>query len=144
MTEAEMAQIQAEVMEWADTWMDGWNTGTPEDRCAALQALVHPDHVVYLTGGAAWRKADYFDYCTGAQERWRSFTGSWTETDVRVLSPDAAVFVGRFEATWVRDDETIFAYPAGAQLILAERTADGWGATLMEWSNGPRERPEEG
>lgn len=144
MTEVELAQIEAEVMAWAEGWMDGWNTGTPEDRCAAAQALVHPDHVVYLTGGAPWKKADYFDYCMGVQQNWKSHEGAWTETDVRVLSPDAAVFLGRTETTWVRADDTIFVYPAGAQLILLERTADGWGVTLLEWSNGPRERTEEG
>jgi hypothetical protein len=138
MTEAEIAQIEREVMEWGEAWMDAWAAGTPEDRCGATQAFIHPDHVAFLTGGAPHTKAGWFDYCMSTQENWLSYTGRWTDTTVRVLSPDAAIFLARFDATWVRADETVFAFPAGAQLILVERTAAGWGLTLFENSNGPR------
>jgi hypothetical protein len=144
MTEAEIAQIEAEVLEWAEAFMDGWEAGTPDARCEANLALVHPDHVTYLTGGAPQRKADWFDYCMGVHENWASFTGDWTETSVRVISPDAAVFLGRYDSTGENVNGRVIRYPAGAQLILVERTADGWGFTLHENSNGPTEVVEEG
>jgi hypothetical protein len=72
-----------------------------------------------------------------------SFTGEWTDKDVRVLSSDAAVFLGRVSGTFeYLDGSPARRYPAGAQLILVERTATGWGITLAENSNGPGETVE--
>jgi hypothetical protein len=72
------------------------------------------------------------------------YTGNWTETDVRVLSPDAAVFLGRMSGDWKHTDGTIYRYPAGAHRLLLERTVDGWRITMAENSNGPSEVVEEG
>jgi hypothetical protein len=144
MTEAEIAQIEAEVMEWAETWMEGWNAGTPADRCEATLALIHPDHVVFLSGGAPQRKADWLDWCLEATHTWLSFSGSWTEKDVRVLSPDATVFLGAFDGTWEHVSGRIERHPTGAQLLLVERTVDGWSATSFENSNGPAEVADQG
>jgi hypothetical protein len=65
-------------------------------------------------------------------------SGSFTDMDVRVISPDAAVLIGRYDGTWEYANGNTAHYPTGAHLILVERTADGWGATLYENSNGPR------
>jgi hypothetical protein len=144
MTEAEIAQIEAAVLERAEAYLDAWAAGTPEDRCRATQAFFHPDHMVYLTGGAPQGRADHFDYCMGGQEDWRTFTGGWTETSVRVVSPDAAMFLGRMDNTWEHATGRIDHYPAGAQLLLFERAAEGWMITMYEWSNGPIEEAEQG
>jgi hypothetical protein len=137
MTEAEIAQIEAEVLEWADVWMAAWNAGPPPDRCEAALPLVHPQHVVRLSGGQPQTKADWLDYCVNFQENWPSHAAEWIDTDVRVISADAAILLGRYRADWVRADETVFDYPAAAQRILVERTADGWGFTFLQNSNGP-------
>jgi hypothetical protein len=134
MTEAQIAQIEAEVLEWAEAWMDSWNVDV---HCDATLPLIHPDHVVELTGGAPLKKAEWLEYCKRTNANIAGFTGVWTDTSVRVLSPDAAVFLGRFDGTWEYPDGRTNHRPAGAQLILVERTAEGWGLTLFENSNGP-------
>ena len=60
MTEAERAQIEAEVTEWGSAWAEGWE---PENRCEILQALFHPDHVVHLTGGQPEGRDGWFENC---------------------------------------------------------------------------------
>jgi len=144
MTEAEIAQIEAEVTEWAETLLDGWGPGTTEERCAALQALAHPDHVVWLRGGEPRGPDAFFEYCMANQANWVSYTGEWTDTDVRVLSPDAVIFIGRTSGTWVHTDGRVTRYPAGVIRYLVERTADGWGFTMTDFSNGPSEVVEQG
>jgi hypothetical protein len=57
--------------------------------------------------------------------------------DVRVISPDAAVLITRYDGTWEFVNGNISHFPAGAHLLLVERTSDGWGATLYENSSGP-------
>jgi hypothetical protein len=144
MTEAEIAQLEAEVLEWADAWMAAGEIPTPEDRCGAWRNLAHPDQVVRLRGGEPQGRAAWFDYCMGIQVNWQTFTGEWTETDVRVLSPDAVVFIGRSSGTWVHADGRVIRYPAGVQRLLLERAADGWGFTMHDNSNGPSEVVEGG
>ena len=46
MTEAEIAQIEAEVSGLAEAWLSAWETGGPEEYCQATQAYLHPGHVV--------------------------------------------------------------------------------------------------
>jgi hypothetical protein len=80
----------------------------------------------------------------GPQQNYRGYTGSWTETDVRVLSPDAAVFLGQASGTWEHADGRFIRYPSSWQLMLVERTEDSWGMSILQYSNGPSEVVEEG
>jgi hypothetical protein len=143
MTEAEIAEIEAEVMGWAEAWLDGWEADT-RTGCETNLALIHPEPVVFLTGGEPQRKADWFEYCLSMNAGLAGFSGEWIEKEVRVLSPDAAVFLGRYDGTFEEESGRILRYPGAVQLILVERMADGWGLTLTEWSNGPSEVVEEG
>ena len=144
MTPEEIAQIEAEVGEWAEAVMDAWGPGTTEERCGRVQAFAHPDRVVWMRGGEPRGSDGFFEYCMANQANWVSFTGEWTETNVRVLSPDAVVFIGRFSGTWVHTDGRVIRYPAGVMRHLLERTADGWGFTMQDFSNGPSELVEGG
>ena len=144
MTEAERAQIQIEVTEWAETMLDAMGPGTTEERCAAMQALAHPDRVVWLRGGEPRGPDGFFEYCLANQANWQGYTGEWTETDVRVLSPEAVIFTVRSSGTWLHADGRAIRYPAGVVRYLLERTADGWGFTMQDFSNGPSEVVEEG
>ena len=137
LTKEQVAQIEAEVMEWAEAWMDGWEHDG-ETGCEANAALVHPDYAVHLTGGEPQGRAGWLDYCKRTNANIAGYSGSWTDMNVRVLSPDAAVFTGRWDGTFEYVSGLPRHYPAGAQLILVERTADGWGLTLFENSSGPR------
>lgn len=143
MTPGEIAQIEAEVTEWAESWLDGWEVDT-RTGCEANLALIHTDHVVFLTGGEPRRKADWFEYCLSTNAGITGFSGEWIEKEVRVLSPDAAVFLGKYDGTFEEEGGRKLRYPGAVQLILVERIADGWGLTLAEWSNGPSEVVEEG
>jgi hypothetical protein len=144
MTDAEIAQIEAEVTEFGEAWLDAWGPGTTEERCAAAQALAHPDRVVWMRGGEPRGPDGFFDYCMAIQRNWVSYTGEWTDPDVRVLSPDAVIFIGRTSGTWIHTDGRVIRYPAGVVRFLLERTADGWGFTMQDFSNGPSEVVEEG
>ena len=135
MTEAEIVQIEAEVLDWGEAWAAGWE---PENRCEILRALFHPDHVVHLTGGEPQGRDSWFEYCMNSYGTWVSFSGTWTDMNVRVISPDAAVLITRYDGTFEFANGTIDHRPAGGVLILVERTPDGWGATMWENSGGPR------
>ena len=137
MTDEEVAKIEAEVMEWADAYMEAW-TGDGDTGCENSVANIHPDHVVTLNGGKGLKQPEWLDYCKGVNANIAHFRGSWTDKNVRVLSSDAVVFFGRYESTWQRPDGEPFHRPANAQLFLLERTSTGWGMTLLENSNGPR------
>jgi hypothetical protein len=143
MTEAEIAQIEAEVREWADEFLNAWS-GDTRTGCEANLVRVHPDHVVFLRGGEPRRKADWLDWCLNTNEGLADFIGEWTDRQVRVLSPDAAVFIGRWSGTFVEESGRSIHHPAAAQRMLLERMADGWGMTFQQWSNGPSEVTEEG
>jgi hypothetical protein len=143
MTEADVAQIEAEVMEWAEVYLDRWE-GPAATGCEGVQSLFHPEHVLYLAGGEHRRIADWFDYCMGRNAAVADYSGTWTDKDVRVLSPNAAIFLGRLSHNFGRADGTSDRYPAAAQRLLVERTADGWRITMFENSNGPRAEVEGG
>lgn len=135
LTPEQIAQIEAEVLEWGKAWADGWE---PENRCDIISALHHPDYVVRFSGGEPQRRDGWLEYCEGNMANWVSFSGIWSEMEVRVISPDAAVLIARYDGTWEYADGTTGHYPTGAHMILVERTSDGWGATIFQNFSGPR------
>jgi hypothetical protein len=135
MTEAEVAQIEAEVTEWSEAWMDGWG---PENRCEIITAFYHPDHANRFRGGEPRGRDGVREWCEATTGNWASFSGNWTDIDVRVISPDAAMFTGRYDGTWEYTNGGTGHYPTGSHRILVERTVDGWGATMGVYSTGPR------
>mgnify|MGYP001822653937 CR=1 FL=1 len=139
MTEAEIAQIEAEVMQFADDWMDAWKD--MESDCETAEAMLHPDHWVRITGSAEVRDiSDWPDFCARSTATRAGFSGDWTETKVRVISPDAAVFIGTYSPTYHRtDDRPPRHYLTSVQRLLVERTDNGWGLSLMTNTNGPYE-----
>jgi hypothetical protein len=134
MTEAERAQIEAEVLAWSEVWEEGWE---PANRCEILRALFHPDHPVRLAGGEPQGRDGWFEFCMSNYATWVSFSGTWGDREVRVISPDAAVLITRYDGTWEFEDGTTDRRPAGVHRILLERAPDGWGATFMQNSAGP-------
>ena len=49
MTEADIAQIEAEVTELAEAWVNAWND--VETDCETAIDHWHPDHMLYFSGG---------------------------------------------------------------------------------------------
>ena len=143
MTEAEKAQIQTEVLQAAEAWIDSWKD--METDCETITGMMHPDHMALLLGGNVASRDQWLDYCNRTTTNRAGWEGGWTSTEVRPLSADAAVFVGNYTGTyqWL-DGSSDSHYANAAQVILFERTATGWGVTFFLNNNGPVERIEEG
>jgi hypothetical protein len=142
MTQAEIAQIEAEVNEWAEAWVDVWRAND----CELSRPLMHPTRMHVLWGGKPHNSIDeWMDYCTSTIANRAGWSGEWTDTEVRVYSGDAAVFIGTYSGTYTYRDETPARhYPVATQVIILERAGDGWGVTSFENSNGPYEEVEAG
>jgi len=143
LTPAQVAQIEAEVMAAAEAWMDAWRD--METDCEKAVDSWHPQHMAFFSGGRRVDKAGWIDYCDRATATRASFAGSWTDPEIRVLSPDAAVFVSSYEQTLsYSNDAPTRHYPTAGQVILFERTESGWGITMFSNFNGPSEVVEGG
>jgi hypothetical protein len=143
MTEAEIAQIETDVMQIADDWMEVWKD--LETDCENAQALLHPDYWVRIPSGEVRDISEWPDYCARSTATRAGFSGDWTDQKVRVISPDAAVFIGTYSPTFsFNDGRPPRHYLTSAQKLLVERTAAGWGISWMSFSNGPSEVVEEG
>ena len=142
MTEAERAQIEAGVMEWAEAWFDVWRGND----CELSRPLIHPTRSVFVFQGKPTRSIDdWMNYCGRSLENRASWSGSWTDIEIRVLSADAAEFVGTYSATITyRNDTPTRHYPISTQITNLERTATGWGMTHYWYQTGPPEAVEEG
>ncbi len=133
MTEAEIAQIEAEVMQFSEAWMDVW----AKNDCEAGAVFLHPDNLSFLWSGQALNRAEWLEACIPIVANRESFSGSWTETSVQVLSRDAAVFVGTYSSTFSYVDDTPARhYPSSSQMGLVERTATGWVFTTIAGDSG--------
>ena len=143
MTEAEIAQIEAEVLEFAEAWMDSWEDMDTD--CETAADLWHPEHSAYFSGGERVDHDGFIESCHRTTANRASVDGSWTDWEIRVLSPDAAVFLGSYESTMgYNDDSPTRHWPTANQAILVERTATGWGISFFTNFNGPSEVVEEG
>jgi ketosteroid isomerase-like protein len=137
MTEAEIAQIEAEVLQAAEDWFDGFR----QHDLDILMAGYHPTETSFA-GSRAPR-----DYAT-VQESWGNqfedvvkYDLEWTETVVKVLSHEAAMFQGYYDATGTYADGRILRWPGNVSFtVLMERTPDGWKITMGSGTNGTAQR----
>lgn len=144
MTEEEIAQIQSEVTQLAEAWMAAW-TDVDSD-CETAYDLLHPDYYIdYQGGNRITTRAEYLELCAARTSNRAEVTARWTDTDIRAISPDAAVISGAYEISYEHvDGSPANHFPSAHQRILAERTATGWGITFFINVNGPRATVEEG
>lgn len=141
MTQAEIAQIEAEVTQVAEDWIQVWR----DNDCALSRDIWHPEHIAQPRAGRISPSVqDWIDSCTQTTANRASAEGEWMETSVRVLSPDAAVFSGTYSWTMhYRDGSPAQHWPTAAQTHLYERTETGWGLTFFVNANGPVETVEQ-
>ena len=67
-----------------------------------------------------------------------SFSGSLVETEIKVLSRDAAVLAITWEGTFhYRDDTPARYYAHSTTVYLLVRKPDGWGISFFVNSNDP-------
>jgi uncharacterized protein (TIGR02246 family) len=133
LSEAEVAQIEAEIQKLADSWMDVW----AKNDCDAFQSLWNPDVIFQPRGGViAESLEDIKEQCDQALANRASFSGNLLGTKIKVLSRDAAVLGLTWEGTFHYRDETPPRYYAHSSTInLLVRTEDGWGISFYVNSN---------
>ena len=122
MTESEIAQIEAEVLEVADARFEALRNLDLEK---VLQSA-HPDLLAWAAGGRILNSAAYREglYAWAAgKESWR---GGWVQTNVRVLTPKIAVFSGTYVDTIQYSDGREVHCRSCSTVFLFERTAEGW------------------
>ena len=143
MTEAEIAQIEAEVVQFADAYTDVWRGND----CEGSRDLLHPTRWVRIYDGKPNRDIDeWMRRCEITLANRASFSSEgWIDTEVRVLSPDAAVFIGTNSYTMTyRDDTPARHYPSNTTIMNLERTPDGWRLTSYQNATSGYEVVEEG
>lgn len=140
MSEADIAEIQAEVLEVVEARFDALRNLDIEE----VIRTAHPDSLVWVTGGRIVNSAEYRDGMYAWAEGKESWRGGWLERSVQVLSSDLAVFFGTYVDTILYSDGRRLHCPECAALFLFERTADGWKYTVGAGSAAPAQPVEEG
>ncbi len=138
MTEAEIAQIEAEVMATSDRLIDSWNAYDAE----AFFGVYHPEKVSFAWGARVWK--DHEALSDGWREVWSSgdsISVSWVERTVQVLDDEAAIFQGSTDLTVYYKNGRIMHYPGTAHWTgLFEPAADGWKMTVSSYTFGGAQR----
>jgi hypothetical protein len=144
MTDAQITQIEAEVLELADAWL-GIMSEAEGVNCDAGLDLLHPDRTAQLYRGELLNRAEWHEMCLRQTANLAKVTMTWTKENVQVLAPDAAAFSGSYSSTWeYQDGSPARRIASSSQIGVAERTPDGWVWTIQAWSDGPSEVIEEG
>ena len=139
MSEAEIAEIRADVLEVVEARFEALRD---LDMDKVLQSA-HPDLLAWTAGGRIMNSAAYRDGMRAWAEGKESWSGRWVETDVRVLTPDLAVFSGSYVDTIQYSDGRYLHCPRCSAVFLFERTPDGWKYSMGAGSAVPAE-PVEG
>lgn len=135
LTPAEIVQIKAEIEKVAESMMDMWAMND----CDAAVPFWHPDFIFQPLGGVIAKTVDDVkQQCDQALANRASFSGGWINTEIRVLSRNAAVLAGNWEGTFhYRDDTAPRHYAHSATVYLLVRMEDGWGISFYVNSNDP-------
>ena len=133
MTEAEITQIQAEVTQVLEEFMEA--NGAMD--CARIAAIYHPDHTAIAWGSRLLDNSGFREACEGFFESKDAWTGYWVETDVRVLTRDLAEYAGRMGDTIHYSDGRVREWPGNCVNVgVMERTPDGWKQTIAAQTCG--------
>jgi ketosteroid isomerase-like protein len=135
MSEAEIAQIEAEVREVVEARFEALRN---LDMDKVLRSA-HPDLLVWAAEGRIMNAAAYRDGMHAWAEGKESWRGRWVETKVRVLTPDLAVFSGSYVDTIQYSDGRHLHCPKCSAVFLFERTTNGWKYTMGAGSAVPAE-----
>jgi len=138
MAEAEIAQIEAGVLASMQTYVDGYR----EMDLEKVGSVTHPDFLTYPYSGSVQNRAEFVEGGLAWAEGKESWAISWVDTNVRVLSPDLAVFSGTSVDTLTYSDGRVIQYPSNAYAFLLERTADGWKLSVGGPSAAPGQAVE--
>lgn len=141
MSEAEIAEIEAEV---TGVWED-FLQGHEELDCDKAGEALHPDLLAFPLDSRLLGQSEWLDACNHFLESVESLTGYWADANVRVLTPDLAVFTGYYGDTVYHIDGSVREWPGNCNRIaLMERTEEGWKATIIAGTCGSGEPVEDG
>ena len=139
MTEAELAQIQADVMSWADQWIESSRSLDVD----GVMALLDPDETRYAMNASFYSGRDE---CRGALEAlyrgWETFDSSWSGRSVEALGPEVAFLIGQVRGPLTLADGTEGINQVRLAFLLKKR-ADGWRATYTHGSGAFTPNPTE-
>jgi hypothetical protein len=126
MTEAEVAQIEAEVSAVGDQWIASMNA-IDVTACAGLfdPAGTHGVDGAYYANYEEW-----VEHLERLFSTWEAVNVAWTNTRVDVLASDAAMFVGEGEGVVTRTERGDYNLFVGTTL-LAKRIGDEWKLTFQ-------------
>lgn len=138
MTEAEMAEIEAGVLEATDLLVNGWNTNDVE----LFLTMFHPTKVSHAWGSRVYDNHDELsDEWLSVWETGDSVRISWTARDVQVLNDQAAMFQGSTDLMLYYTDGRILHYPGTAHWTgLFEPSEAGWRMTTSAYTFGGAQR----
>jgi len=128
MTDAEIAQIEAEVVAAMETSLAGFRQLDLE----MAMAPYHPTETAYAWTNVPLDYSETRAMMASGIEELESAELAFVETTVKVLTRDAAVVQGIYETTQYRKDGTLLhLMPDKATwMCLLERTDDGWKITF--------------
>jgi hypothetical protein len=141
MTNAEIAQIEAEVTQAAADLLESFRTMDAE----AIGEWFHPTETSWVWGATIHDHASLVARLGSFMEDFESWDGGWVESNVKVLKPDAAIFQGKYESTIHYTSGRVLHWPGNANYtMLMELTPEGWRATIGDMDNGAYEVVQEG
>ena len=133
MTEAEIAQIEATIMDVTDAMSDAWTAYDIE----ATQAFFHPDKTSLAWGSSVF---DYDGHRDRLEEVWGGAEGQetfWTARKIEVLSEDLVLFQGSFDLKIFFADGRVGHYPGTAHYtVLFEPYEGEWKITYGGYAYG--------
>ena len=116
-TEAQIAEIEAEVLDWSDQWLEA---GTNLDS-EGVAALLDQDDGHFVSG-AAYR-ATWAEYLAGSQEVYGSLKewgGEWDARRVDILGPGVALLTGQATGPWTLADGSRFTNRVRFTMVVRE------------------------
>jgi uncharacterized protein (TIGR02246 family) len=126
MTEAEIAQIEAEVNQVLDELMTAWNA---EDLEGSLAPFDSEELLVRWAADIDNGPEAFHDRMVDIWERALEWEGGWDYRYVRVISPTSALFIGSYDVTVSFASGTTRSWhPEWTSLL--ERRDSGWRITL--------------
>ena len=141
MTEAEIAEIEAEAQEALDGMLEAWG----ELDCDKVQALYHPEFSWYAGTGRIIEYAGVRGACESFVEGKDAWKGYFTEMHLRVLSRDLVQFSNLMGDTIWFSSGRVVQWPGNcANVGVLEHTVQGWKQIVAAQKCGPSEVVEEG
>lgn len=141
MSEAEIAQYEAEVADAMAVVFEGWKEFDLEKAIAPF----HPTATSWALPYAPKTYLEIREWTAGWFEDLESWDGTILNMNVRVLGKDAVAFQIAYECTITPKDGPVMHYPGNAVWTgIMERTESGWKTTFGGGSFGDYEVIEEG